>query len=85
MRPVLVTPKRRNRMGSRMSVRAVDVTSPPMTTIASGRWISEPGPSAKSSGTSPNAAMLAVIITGRRRRTDPSKTTSAIGMPPAAS
>lgn len=55
-----------------MSVSAVELTSPPITTIAKGFWISEPGPVANSSGTSPNAAMLAVIITGRSRRTAPS-------------
>ena len=43
-----------------------------MTTIASGFWISEPGPLANSSGTRPKAAMLAVISTGRRRRFAPS-------------
>lgn len=52
-------------------VRAVEVTNPPVTTIARGRWISEPGPVAKRSGTNPSAAMLAVIKTGRKRRTAP--------------
>src|SRR5438477_14250 len=36
-----------------------------MTTAASGFWISEPGPVAKSIGTSPRAATSAVISTGR--------------------
>ena len=48
-----------------------------MTTIASGRWISLPGPLANSSGTRPSAVMLAVISTGRRRRMAPSRTACA--------
>ena len=71
-------------MGRRTSVRAVDVTSPPMTTIASGFWISEPGPVANSSGTRPSAAMLAVINTGRSRRVAPSKTALLAGRPTAS-
>jgi hypothetical protein len=43
-------------------------TSPPMTTTASGRWISEPCPVARSSGISPKPVILAVIITGLKRR-----------------
>jgi hypothetical protein len=66
-------------MGSRISVSAVAVIRPPMTTMASGRWISEPGPLANSSGTRPKAVMLAVISTGRSRRSAPSTTT-----PPSA-
>ena len=64
-----------------MSVSSVALTSPPMTTMASGFWISEPGPLAKSSGTRPKAAMLAVISTGRRRRFAPSTTISATYSP----
>ena len=60
-----------------MSVSRVDVTRPPITTIASGRWISEPGPLANSSGTRPIAAMLAVMSTGRSRRCAPRTTISA--------
>jgi hypothetical protein len=78
-------PKRRYRIGSRISVSRVEDTSPPMTTMASGRWISEPGPVANSSGTRPKAAMLAVISTGRSRRLAPSTTTSASGRPSARS
>lgn len=39
-----------------------------MTTIASGRWISAPGPVANRKGVSPSAAIDAVSMTGRRRR-----------------
>ena len=53
--------KRRYRIGSRNKVSAVELASPPMTTIASGRWISEPGPVANSTGSKPNAAIVAVI------------------------
>ena len=68
-----------------ISVSRVEVTSPPMTTTASGFWISEPGPLAVSIGTSPIAAMLAVISTGRSRRIAPSRTTWSSGMPCARS
>jgi hypothetical protein len=54
-------------MGSRISVRAVAVISPPMTTMANGRWISEPGPVANNSGINPKAVIDAVISTGRKR------------------
>ncbi len=64
-----------------MRVRAVEVTRPPTTTTASGRWTSEPGPLAKSMGKRPKAAMLAVIKTGRNRRFAPSTTTSPKAMP----
>src|SRR5690606_23578411 len=74
------TPKRRNRPGNRSRVSSVELIRPPMTTIASGRWISDPGPVANSSGTRPNAAIVAVIMTGRSRRSDPSMTTSSMGM-----
>lgn len=50
----------------------VDVTSPPMTTMASGRCISEPGPVANNKGINAKAALLAVIMTGRKRRRAPS-------------
>src|SRR5690606_33687778 len=78
---VRATPKRRYRTGNRNKVRAVAEISPPTTTMASGRCISDPGPVAKSSGTSPKAAMLAVIITGRRRRLAPSTTVSSMPRP----
>ena len=39
-----------------------------MTTMASGRWISAPGPVAKRKGTRPKAAMNAVSVTGVIRR-----------------
>ena len=61
-------------MGSRISVSAVALMSPPITTMANGRWISEPGPVAKSTGISPKAVIEAVINTGRSRRCAPSIT-----------
>src|SRR6185312_1397570 len=78
-------PKRRNKVGSSSKVSAVHVTRPLITTIASGRCTSEPGPEANSSGTSARAAMEAVMSTGRRRRIAPSRTTWSSGMPVAAS
>jgi hypothetical protein len=63
-------------MGSSRSVNKVQEISPPITTIASGRCISDPGPVANSSGTSPSAAIDAVSSTGRSRRCAPLTTTS---------
>src|SRR5690606_4270996 len=77
-------PNLRNIAGSSSRVSAVDETSPPITTIASGRWISEPGPVANNSGTSPPAVIAAVIITGRSRRFAPSTAACAIDMPCAS-
>jgi hypothetical protein len=44
---VLLAFKKAYTTGSSTSVRAVELTSPPITTIARGRWISDPGPVAK--------------------------------------
>ena len=49
-----------------------------MTTIASGRWISDPGPLANKNGTRPRAATVAVIITGRKRNLVPSRIAFAV-------
>src|SRR2546427_233247 len=76
-------PNRRYSTGSRTRVSAVELTSPPITTMASGRWISEPGPLASSRGTRPKAVMEAVISTGRSRRSEPSRTTCSMGRPSA--
>ena len=76
-------PNRRYSTGSRTRVSAVELTSPPITTMASGRWISEPGPLASSRGTRPKAVMEAVISTGRNRRSEPSRTTCSMGRPSA--
>ena len=62
----------------------MELTSPPATTMASGRWISEPGPLASSSGTMPSAVMQAVISTGRSRSRTPCRTTWDRGWPAAS-
>jgi len=41
-----------------MRVSAVTVIKPPITTMANGRWISEPGPVANNSGTRPKAVIF---------------------------
>src|SRR5215831_310243 len=48
-----VPPNRRYRIGRRISVKAVEESRPPITTMASGRWISDPGPVANKSGIRP--------------------------------
>lgn len=40
---------------------------PPITTVASGRWTSDPVPVAKAIGMNPRAATIGVISTGRKR------------------
>ena len=50
-----------------ISVNNVDVTSPPMTTMASGRWISDPGPVANNKGIRPKA-VIAAVISGHTHR-----------------
>jgi len=62
-----------------MRVSAVALTRPPMTTMASGRWISAPGPEASKNGERPSAAIDAVSTTGRKRRRAPSMTASLNG------
>ena len=72
-------------MGSSTSVSTVAVTSPPITTTASGRWISAPGPVANRKGTRPKAAMVAVSVTGVIRRLAPSRTASCREYPSSSS
>ena len=50
-----------------ISVSSVAVVSPPMTTVARGRWTSAPEPVEKAIGMNPRLATSAVIRTGRRR------------------
>ena len=64
-----------------ISVNNVELISPPVTTMASGFWISEPGPVANSTGNRPKAVMLAGISTGRRPPLAPSKTTQGVTLP----
>ena len=47
----------------------VDVTTQPITTVASGRWTSAPTPVLNAMGTKPRLATSPVINTGRRRVT----------------
>ena len=58
---------------------------PPTTTTARGRWISEPGPWANSSGTRLSTVMVAVMRTGRRRLRHPSTIASPVGLPCSSS
>jgi hypothetical protein len=59
--------------GNTSSVRAVDERMPPMTTVASGRWTSAPVPVAMAIGMKPSDATRAVISTGRRLPSEPSR------------
>ena len=61
---------------TRRMVSNVEVTKPPITTTARGFCTSEPGPVAKSMGAKPRPELMAVISTGRRRRSAPSCTAS---------
>ena len=53
--------------GSTNKVSSVDVTMPPITTVASGRWISLPTPVAIAIGMKPAISVIAVASTGWRR------------------
>ncbi len=64
-------------IGKIKSVNIVDVTSPPITTIASGREVSEPIPVDVAAGKSPMAAMRAVITTGLIRAITPKRMASS--------
>ena len=54
---------------------------PPITTVASGRCTSEPAPTLNAIGTKPSEATSAVISTGRRRPSAPSRTACGKGIP----
>src|ERR1051325_1391742 len=62
--------------GSRINVSAVELTSPPMTTEASGRCTSAPVDVAMAIGMKPTLATSAVMSTGRSRRSAPPSTAS---------
>src|SRR5690606_12933958 len=62
--------------GSRISVNKVELIRPPTTTVARGRCVSAPTPLDSNIGTNPRMATLAVINTGRRRRSAPCTTAS---------
>src|SRR5512139_866783 len=64
------------RTGSSTRVSRVELSRPPTTTVASGRCVSAPTPEDSNIGTRPRIATLAVISTGRSRRTVPSVTAS---------
>src|SRR3990172_832509 len=67
----------RYKAGKTSRVRAVDVMRPPTTTTAKGFCTSDPGPVARSKGTSPRLATRAVMSTGRSRRSAPIRTASS--------
>ena len=54
---------------------------PPITTVASGRCTSAPAPTLNAIGTKPRLATSAVISTGRRRVSAPSRIASSSGLP----
>lgn len=66
-------------------MRMVEVISPPMTTLASGRCTSLPGEVESAIGTNPRLATSAVMSTGRRRSAAPVRTASSSGCPAARS
>ena len=53
--------------GNTTKVKSVAVISPPITTMAKGRWVSEPMSWLMAMGSKPKAASMAVISTVRRR------------------
>jgi hypothetical protein len=63
----------------------VDETIPPMTTVASGRCTSDPGPTLKAIGTKPRDATSAVTNTARSRPSAPFTSASSSDWPSARS
>ncbi len=53
--------------GNTNKVRSVEVTRPPITTVASGRCTSAPSPCDRAIGKKPIEATRAVMSTGRNR------------------
>ena len=64
-----------------IKVSSVEEMRPLITTMARGLCISDPGPVAKSRGSKPNAAMVAVISTGLSLLIEPSITASLSVLP----
>src|SRR5262249_13641017 len=69
--------------GSTRRVSAVEEISPPITTRASGRWISEPIPWESAAGRKPTTATMADTTMGRKRITHPRTMASRGGRPSA--
>ena len=69
----------KTRSTSRLITRALK--TPPMTTVAKGRWTSAPIPVLKAIGRNPRLATSAVINTGRRRVIAASSTACSSGVP----
>jgi len=65
-----------NKIGSIISVRAIEVIRPPTTTIASGFWSSAPVPVAQIIGSNHITEVNAVMSTGLRRIIAPFTTAS---------
>ena len=63
------------------AVKSVLVTIPPITTVASGRWISAPALVAIAIGRNPRLATSAVMSTGRMRTSAVNKLASRGDMP----
>ena len=63
----------KSKLGKTSNVKIVDETIPPITTVANGRCTSEPVPCDIAIGMNPNEATSAVMSTGRRRITAPSR------------
>jgi len=70
-------PNRIYSVGRTNSVSSVAEISPPITTVASGFWTSAPAPSPSAIGKNPNEATSAVMTTGRRRASAPSRAASS--------
>src|SRR5206468_7480303 len=68
---MLIVSTQLNSVGKTKRVSSVDVTKPPMTTVASGRCTSAPAPVETAIGMNPTLATSAVIRTGRSRMVAP--------------
>src|SRR6266404_3326661 len=69
------------RAGKANSVSTSVDSSPPTTTVASGRWISDPIPVARAAGTIPSMATTIIMSTGRIWASEPWITASLAPAP----
>src|SRR6266853_3988719 len=69
------------RAGSANSVRMSVDSSPPTTTVANGRWTSDPMPVARAAGTIPSMATTIIMRTGRIWASAPRITASRASIP----
>ena len=54
--------------GTKITASTVPVSMPPTTPVPMARWLAEPAPVARNSGTTPSVKAMEVMMMGRNRR-----------------